>query len=153
MSKIVFIRPSYLEVQRAELVRVVLPSCWVVPCQSAKFASFKWLSFNGVVGVHHNVLPLKAGTQAELQLKTWGDMFWLNPQETHGYLSYCNNAVMWPPKFHVCFFIKHRVSGYLLTPSSHTLSPLTSHYLPTKMHIYLLWDSEREQMNRNSWQH
>lgn len=75
MSKIVFIRPSYLEVQRAELIRVIFPSRWVVPCQGTIFASFKWLSFMGIVGVHHNILPLKAGTQAELELKTWGDMF------------------------------------------------------------------------------
>lgn len=69
-SKVVFIGPGYLEVQRAELIRVILPSCWVVPCQNTEFVSFKRLSFKGIVGVHHNPLPLKAGTQAELELET-----------------------------------------------------------------------------------
>lgn len=69
MSKVVFIGSGDLEVQRTELIRVVLPSCRVVPLQNTELASFVRLSLQWIVGVHQNLFPLQAGTQAELQLK------------------------------------------------------------------------------------
>lgn len=69
MSKVVFIGSGDLEVQRTELIRVVLPSCRVVPLQNPELASFVRLSLQRIVGVHQNLLPLQAGTQAELQLE------------------------------------------------------------------------------------
>lgn len=43
MSKVVFIGSSHLEVQRTELIRVILPPRWVVPLQNAEFVTFVWL--------------------------------------------------------------------------------------------------------------
>lgn len=69
MSKVVLIGPGDLEVQRAELIRIVLPSCRVVPLQNAELVSSVGLSLQGIVGVHQHLLPLQAGAQAELQLE------------------------------------------------------------------------------------
>lgn len=69
MSKVVFVGSSDLEVQRTELIGIVLPSCRVVPLQNAELVSFVRLSLQRVVGVHQNLLALQAGTQAELQLE------------------------------------------------------------------------------------
>lgn len=69
MSKVVFVGSSDLEVQRTELIGIVLLSCRVVPLQNAELVSFVRLSLQRVVGVHQNLLALQAGTQAELQLE------------------------------------------------------------------------------------
>lgn len=69
MSKVVLIGSSDLEVQRTELIGIVLPSRRVVPLQNTELASFVGLSLQRIVGVHQNLLPLQAGTQAELQLE------------------------------------------------------------------------------------
>lgn len=69
MSKVVFVGSSDLEVQRTELIRIVLPSRRVVPLQNAELVSFVRLPLQRVVGVHQHILPLQAGTQAELQLE------------------------------------------------------------------------------------
>lgn len=73
ISKVVLIGPSQLEVQRAELIRVLFLSCWVGPWQNTEVVSVKQLSFKWIVGVHHNLLSLKAWTETELQLKPWAD--------------------------------------------------------------------------------
>lgn len=69
ISKVVLIGPGQLEVQRAELIRVFFLSCWVGPRQNTEVVSVKQLSFKWIVGVHHDLLSLKARTETELQLK------------------------------------------------------------------------------------
>ena len=70
ISKVVLIGPGNLDVQSAELIGVVLPSCRVVPRQNTEVVPFKLLSFKWVVGVHPDPPALEARTQAELELKT-----------------------------------------------------------------------------------
>ena len=72
MRKVVLIGPGYFEFQSAELIRVILSSCWVVPLQNAVVLPVKWLSFWWVVCVYCNVPPLKTGTKLEVELQPWG---------------------------------------------------------------------------------
>lgn len=82
ISKVVLIGPSQLEVQGAELIRVFFFSCWVGPWQNTEVVSVKQLSFKWIVGVHHNLLSLKAWTKTELQLKPWTDKSTTQTEQT-----------------------------------------------------------------------
>lgn len=70
-SKVIFIGAGDLQVQRAELVRVVLLPSGVVPRQGVELVPVERLPLHRVVGVHVDLPALQAGPEAELQLETW----------------------------------------------------------------------------------
>lgn len=71
MAEVILVRAGGVHLNRAELVRVILPAGGIHPIKGAEPMAVETFSLGRVVDVNMDLFPLKGWPQSKLQLKPW----------------------------------------------------------------------------------